>query len=76
MAGRRDTKDVKDQSVSNGRKPLVTSVPLVSSKPAGFIPPHGGYQNLLSYQKAQIVYDATVYFCNRFLENATGPTTK
>ena len=31
-----------------------------------FIPPHGGYQDLLSYQKALIVYDATVYFCNRF----------
>jgi four helix bundle suffix protein len=29
----------------------------------GFIPPHGGYRNLLSYQKAEIVYDATVYFC-------------
>jgi hypothetical protein len=27
----------------------------------GFIPPHGGYQKLLSYQKAEIVYDATVY---------------
>src|SRR5262249_18389348 len=36
--------------------------------PAGFIPPHGGYQNLLSYQKAQIVFDATVYFCQRFLD--------
>jgi four helix bundle suffix protein len=34
----------------------------------GFIPPHGGYKNLLSYQKAEIVYDATVYFCGRFLE--------
>jgi four helix bundle suffix protein len=34
----------------------------------GFIPPHGGYQNLLSYQKSEIVYDATVYFCDRFLE--------
>ncbi|MBO0695859.1 MAG: four helix bundle suffix domain-containing protein [Verrucomicrobia bacterium] len=31
-----------------------------------FIPPHGGYQNLLSYQKALIVYDATQHFCNRF----------
>ena len=30
-------------------------------------PPHGGYQNLLSFQKAQIVYDATVRFCARFL---------
>lgn len=33
----------------------------------GFIPPHGGYQKLLSYQKAEIVYDATVYFCDRFI---------
>lgn len=33
----------------------------------GFIPPHGGYRKLLSYQKAEIVYDATVHFCSRFL---------
>jgi four helix bundle suffix protein len=33
---------------------------------AGFIPPHGGYEDLLSYQKALIVYDATLHFCNRF----------
>lgn len=31
----------------------------------GFIPPHGGYKELLSYKKAQIVYDATVRFCER-----------
>lgn len=37
-------------------------------EPAGFIPPHGGYANLLSYQKALIVYDATVQFCARFME--------
>jgi hypothetical protein len=34
----------------------------------GFIPAHGGYRNLRSYQKAQIVFDATVFFCRRFLE--------
>ena len=34
----------------------------------GFIPAHGGYKKLLSYQKAEIVYDATVYFCNRFVD--------
>jgi four helix bundle suffix protein len=34
----------------------------------GFIPPHGGYQQLLSYRKAEIVFDATVYFCARFLD--------
>ncbi|MGD9971616.1 MAG: four helix bundle suffix domain-containing protein [Desulfatirhabdiaceae bacterium] len=35
--------------------------------PEGFIPAHGGYKNLLSYKKAEIVFDATIYFCNRFL---------
>jgi len=33
-----------------------------------FIPAHGGYQKLLSYQKAEIVYDATVHFCDRFID--------
>ncbi len=33
-----------------------------------FIPPHGGYEKLLSYQKATIVYDGTVRFCQRFLD--------
>lgn len=32
------------------------------------IPPHGGYQNLKSYQMAEIVYDATVKFCERFID--------
>ncbi len=36
--------------------------------PEGFIPPHGGYKDLLSYRKAEIVYDATVRFCARFLD--------
>ena len=34
----------------------------------GFIPPHGGYNKLLSYQRAEIVYDATVRFCERYFE--------
>jgi four helix bundle suffix protein len=36
--------------------------------PQSFIPPHGGYEDLLSFQKARIVYDGTVRFCERFLE--------
>ena len=32
-----------------------------------FIPPHGNYQELLSYQKAQVVYDLTWRFCGKFL---------
>ncbi len=33
----------------------------------GFIPPHGNYPGLLSYQKAEIVFDITHRFCGRFL---------
>jgi four helix bundle suffix protein len=43
------------------------SAPSHSSPKAGFIPPHGGYKNLLSYQKSEIVFDATALFCERFL---------
>jgi four helix bundle suffix protein len=32
-----------------------------------FIPKHGGYRNLLSYQKSEIIYDGTVFFCDRFI---------
>jgi four helix bundle suffix protein len=31
-----------------------------------FIPKHGGYRNLISYQRAEIIYDGTIYFTNRF----------
>jgi four helix bundle suffix protein len=30
--------------------------------------PHGGYRNLKSYQNSEIVYDATVAFCDRFID--------
>jgi four helix bundle suffix protein len=32
------------------------------------VPQHGGYRNLKSFQVAQAVYDATVVFCNRFVD--------
>ena len=35
----------------------------------GFIPPHGNYKELLSYKKALIVYDATILFCQRFMNS-------
>ena len=34
----------------------------------GFIPIHGGYRNLITFQKAEIIYDGTVYFCRQFLK--------
>lgn len=30
-------------------------------------PPHGGYRDLKSYQTAEIIHDATVVFCDRFI---------
>lgn len=33
----------------------------------GFIPPHGHYQELRSYRTAEIVFDLTFRFCERFL---------
>jgi four helix bundle protein len=32
-----------------------------------FIPTHGGYRKLLSYKKAEIIYDGTIYFTSKFL---------
>jgi four helix bundle suffix protein len=38
------------------------------SDTTGFIPPHGNYRELLSYQKAEVVYDVTYRFCQKFLK--------
>lgn len=34
----------------------------------GLIPKHGGYRKLKSFQIAQLVYDVTVKFCDRYIE--------
>jgi restriction system protein len=34
----------------------------------GLMPPHGGYRRLRSFQVAEIVYDGTFIFCNRFVD--------
>src|SRR5450759_2656236 len=34
----------------------------------GVLLPHGGYEHLRSYKVAEAVYDATVVFCDRFIE--------
>ena len=34
----------------------------------GVIRPHGAYRGLKSYQTAEIVYDATAAFCDRFID--------
>ena len=35
------------------------------------IGPHGGYRKLRSFQTAQAIYDATVIFCDRFIERTS-----
>lgn len=35
--------------------------------PPGFLPPGGNYQELKSYKKAEIIYDFTFRFCEKFL---------
>jgi restriction system protein len=35
-----------------------------SGKSPELIPPHGGYQDLKSYQMAEIGHDGTVVFCD------------
>jgi len=39
-----------------------------SSDAGQLLPPHGGYQKLRSFQVAELVYDATLIFCDRFVE--------
>ena len=57
---------------TNSTKPAVPrddpSPSSPASYPEGFIPPHGGYEKLLAYRKSEIIYDATVRFCDRFID--------
>ena len=43
-------------------------LPLSASSHPGFIPPHGGHEKLPAYRKSEIIYDATVRFCDRFID--------
>lgn len=51
-----DTVDRKKQKKADG-----------SGSREGLIPKHGGYRKLLSFQIAQLVYDVTVRFCERYI---------
>jgi four helix bundle suffix protein len=35
---------------------------------SGVVGQHGGYRELKSYKRAEIIYDATVVFCDRFVD--------
>lgn len=38
------------------------------AEPEKLIPKHGGYRRLKSFQVAQLVYDVTVRFCDRYID--------
>ena len=38
------------------------------NEPEELVPLHGGYRNLKSFQLAQLAYDVTVRFCDRYIE--------
>src|SRR6266542_2633931 len=59
----------RKKNATDKTKAADASHPLPPSHPSheGFIPPHGGYEKLFSYPKSQIVYDATIRFCDRFI---------
>ena len=42
--------------------------PMSDREDAHFLPPHGNYREMISFQKAELVYDLTFRFCHRFLE--------
>ena len=51
----------------------ITPIPPITPKassvqPPGFLPRRGDYQTLLSYQKAEVIYEITYRFCQRFLK--------
>ena len=57
-----------DLSSHESLSPLKPKNSMPENQPSGFIPPHGGYRKLITYQKAEIIYDGTVYFTKRFFQ--------
>jgi restriction system protein len=52
--------------------PELIGAPLADTSthsPSSGLRPHGGYRQLRSFQAAEIIYDATVAFCNRFVDS-------
>jgi len=65
--GTKGTERTKEAGAPPERQPL-RSLSSLRSPQKPIIPPHGGYQQLHSFQKARIVYDGTVHFCGRFID--------
>ena len=55
-------------------RPIKTQTPRSMPDDSSLLPPHGNYRELLSYQKAEVVYDLTFEFCQRFLQRGDRTT--
>ncbi len=66
--------DGKQENHGSGRPPSHNypashnSHPRSPTAPERILPPRGDYQTLLSYQKAEVIYDLTHRFAHRYLE--------
>ncbi len=57
------------KNASNGKPPSPTSHASHNSQPSDdrLLPPRGDYQTLLSFQKAEVIYDITFRFAHKYL---------
>ena len=53
---------------SGSTLPAIIQIAQVNSPMSDLIPKHGGYRNLKSFQIAQLAYDITVRFCDRYID--------
>ena len=60
--------DGKNGSKACAGKPLSPPTHDSHDSQPSIIPPRGDYKTLLSYQKAEVVYELTYRFCHRFLK--------
>ena len=58
-AADRENLEAADRLVANATPPIT---------PDPLIPAHGGYRHLKSFQVAQLAYDVTVRFCDRYID--------
>ena len=69
MTGKRAITELTPFSFRHTTAPVPTTVS--AAKQAGasnLIPLHGGYRKLKSFQVAELVYDVTVRFCDRYID--------
>ena len=59
--------ELAEKVVEQAERVIKAHMPNTPDKPNRQIVKSGSYENLLTYHKAQIIYDATVLFCQRFL---------